>query len=525
MKEKELHLNNWIVRIIGIAAVLILLLCVMIGAQSEKRKKDLLYGEATEAAKENIAVELKEYFGQYLTNQKGELKELTNTVEAMQDTGAMSIELTGEQQDLLIAGVLDNLTPEKIMELADVNREASANAITGMEKNIYDRLVEKFSDYYDDARLTDSQREAVADAVTVIVEKNIYDELEKRFESQEKYLTEIEKSISEKLDKVTNTVNNYRETVKELETKLKVVEKDSTNLEEVEKLREELSELSKSYQSFVSTAQPAINIVTNLSVAPTGDNDVLSAQAGYTLNQKISNLNVTLTNAYDEFATEITQKVNDNDKKQSRKLADAKANLESQIADNTEKMKLLDEARQAAEKALQTKSEEDVNALKNAMNKLGGDMSDDLQAAYDSLMAADTSNMEETGRIIEALEGSLNKDIAAANNNITSLRSDLKDAENALKQELAATQTNLEGQIQANDQKQDRNLANAQSTLQGQMDANDEKQSQNLADAKNNLQQQIRQMGDDVNNNIVAKLPTYTWSEDGNHLSISIPQQ
>lgn len=524
--EKKKHLNNPLINFAGIVAVILFLLLLAITAvRSEKKKSDLLYGEAAEAARENISVELKEYFGQYLTNQKGELKELSNTVEAIQDTGAMSIELTKEQQDMLIASVLENLTPEKVMELANSNNEASLNAITSMEKNIYDQLVEKFSSYYEEARLTDSQREAIADAVTVIVEKNIYDELEKRFESQEKYLSQIEQSITEKLDRVTNTVSVYQQTVKEIETKLNVLEKNSTNAEELERLRKELEELSQNYQTFVSTAQPAINIVTNLSVMPSGDNDVLSAQAGYTLNQKISNLNVTLTDAYEEFAAKITQKVNDNDKKQSLKLADTKEDLEKQISDNTEKMRLLDEARKAAEKALQTKSEEDIRSLKDAMGQLGDNMSQDLQDAYDSLMAADTANKAETGRIIEALEDSLNSDIVAANNNITSLRADLEAAKKALDKQLTDAKTDLEGQMKANSEMQSQSLEDTKNSLEGQLNANDTKQSKNLADTKENLEGQIRQMGDDVNNNIVTKLPSYTWSEGGNHLSISIPKQ
>lgn len=546
--RKEINSNAGRIITVGTAAALaVLLILVLIGVSSERRRTAQAFDEASAAAKENIAVELKEYFGQYLTNQKGELRDLTNTVETLQDTGSMTIELTAEQQEKLIAGVLENLTPEKVMEVADANNKASADAITALEQSIYDRLVENFSSYYEKAELTESQKEALADAIIVIVEKNIYDELEKRFESQQKYMTQIEHSVTEKLDKVTNTVNNYQQTVKELESKLVVAEKNSANLEEVERLKAQLLELNNSYQSFVSSAQPAINIITNLSVEPTGDNDVLSAQAGYTLNQKISNLNVTLTSAYEDFTAELTQKVNENDLKQSQKLADAKADLENQIEDNSEKVRLLDAARQAAEKALQTKSEEDINALRDAMNKLGSDMSDDLKTAYDSLLAADVENKQEITYAIEALELNLNNDIQVANNNITNLKADLEAAKKALERQLALTETtlqvqmaandekqsqnladtksSLEGQMSANDEKQTQNLADTKSSLEGQMSANDEKQSQNLADTKTNLEGQIQQMGDDVNNNIKAKLPVYTWSNGGTHLSINIPPQ
>lgn len=468
--QNKIFKKNTTGQFIMAAALVIMLIFILIVASSQNRKNKLAFDATTDAARENIAVELKEYFGQYLTNQKGEIKELTNTVETMQDTGSMTVELTAEQQEKLIAGVLDNLTPDRVMELANANNEASANAIMALEQSIYDRLVENFSTYYEEGKLTDAQIEAISDAVTVIVEKNIYDELEERFSANEKYLAQIEASITEKLNKVTNTVNNYQQTVKELETKIKVTEKDSASIEEVEQLKEQLLSLHNSFQSFIATAQPAIHIVTDLSVKPTGDNDVLSAQAGYSLNRRFSDLNQTLTESYARFTEDLTNTVESNDKKQSKKLADTKSELESQIADNASKVEQMNKAREAAEKALETKSKEDIQALEDALKNLGDNVSEDLKNAYEALLAADETNMDQVEAALSTTKDTLNDDIASANNNITSLRTDLNDT-------------------------------------------------------KEDLTNQINQMGNDVNNNIVSKLPTYTWSSDGTHLSISIPPQ
>lgn len=456
----------WIVTAVLAAVVII---CLFAGIRTNVRETSNTYDTASDELTESITVELKEYFGQYLTNQKGEIKELNNTLDSLQNNSGY-IELTQAQQDILIAKIIENLTPEMLKNIMHSDTSISQETIENLEQSIYEQLVENFSSYYENAELTDAQKQAVADAVTVIVETNILSILEEKFEQQKQYLVSIEEAIEEKLQKMTDTVTSYQETVKEIETKLKVVEKNSSNTEEVERLRTQLEMLQKSYESFVATAQPAINIVSNLSVYPTGSNDVLSAQAGYNLNQKIMSVNDALSSSFTEFSDAITAKVDANDRKQSQKLSDAKTDLESQIADNAKQVELLDQARKAAEKALETKAEEDIAALKDALAKLDGNLSSDLQAAYDLLVQADSDNKDAMDRALSSAKDSINADIQAANNNITSLRTDLNETSDRLSKE-------------------------------------------------------IQQMGDDVNNNIVAKLPTYEWSEGGKRITITIPAQ
>lgn len=456
----------WIVTAVLAAVVII---CLFAGIRTNLRETSNTYDTASDELTESITVELKEYFGQYLTNQKGEIRELNNTLDSLQNNSGY-IELTQAQQDMLIAKIIENLTPEMLKNIMHSDTSISQETIENLEQSIYEQLVENFSSYYENAELTDAQKQAVADAVTVIVETNILSILEEKFEQQKQYLVSIEEAIEEKLQKMTDTVTSYQETVKEIETKLKVVEKNSSNTEEVERLRTQLEMLQKSYESFVATAQPAINIVSNLSVYPTGSNDVLSAQAGYNLNQKIMSVNDALSSSFTEFSDAITAKVDANDRKQSQKLSDAKTDLESQIADNAKQVELLDQARKAAEKALETKAEEDIAALKDALAKLDGNLSSDLQAAYDLLVQADSGNKDAMDRALSSAKDSINADIQAANNNITSLRTDLNETSDRLSKE-------------------------------------------------------IQQMGDDVNNNIVAKLPTYEWSEGGKRITITIPAQ
>lgn len=460
------NMAAWIVTAVFAAVVII---CLFAGIRTNLRETSNTYDTASDELTESITVELKEYFGQYLTNQKGEIRELNNTLDSLQNNSGY-IELTQAQQDMLIAKIIENLTPEMLKNIMHSDTSISQETIENLEQSIYEQLVENFSSYYENAELTDAQKQAVADAVTVIVETNILSILEEKFEQQKQYLVSIEEAIEEKLQKMTDTVTSYQETVKEIETKLKVVEKNSSNTEEVERLRTQLEMLQKSYESFVATAQPAINIVSNLSVYPTGSNDVLSAQAGYNLNQKIMSVNDALSSSFTEFSDAITAKVDANDKKQSQKLSDAKTDLESQIADNAKQVELLDQARKAAEKALETKAEEDIAALKDALAKLDGNLSSDLQAAYDLLVQADSDNKDAMDRALSSAKDSINADIQAANNNITSLRTDLNETSDRLSKE-------------------------------------------------------IQQMGDDVNNNIVAKLPTYEWSEGGKRITITIPAQ
>lgn len=460
------NMAAWIVTAVFAAVVII---CLFAGIRTNVRETSNTYDTASDELTESITVELKEYFGQYLTNQKGEIRELNNTLDSLQNNSGY-IELTQAQQDILIAKIIENLTPEMLKNIMHSDTSISQETIENLEQSIYEQLVENFSSYYENAELTDAQKQAVADAVTVIVETNILSILEEKFEQQKQYLVSIEEAIEEKLQKMTDTVTSYQETVKEIETKLKVVEKNSSNTEEVERLRTQLEMLQKSYESFVATAQPAINIVSNLSVYPTGSNDVLSAQAGYNLNQKIMSVNNALSSSFTEFSDAITAKVDANDRKQSQKLSDAKTDLESQIADNAKQVELLDQARKAAEKALETKAEEDIAALKDALAKLDGNLSSDLQAAYDLLVQADSDNKDAMDRALSSAKDSINADIQAANNNITSLRTDLNETSDRLSKE-------------------------------------------------------IQQMGDDVNNNIVAKLPTYEWSEGGKRITITIPAQ
>lgn len=460
------NMAAWIVTAVFAAVVII---CLFAGIRTNLRETSNTYDTASDELTESITVELKEYFGQYLTNQKGEIRELNNTLDSLQNNSGY-IELTQAQQDILIAKIIENLTPEMLKNIMHSDTSISQETIENLEQSIYEQLVENFSSYYENAELTDAQKQAVADAVTVIVETNILSILEEKFEQQKQYLVSIEEAIEEKLQKMTDTVTSYQETVKEIETKLKVVEKNSSNTEEVERLRTQLEMLQKSYESFVATAQPAINIVSNLSVYPTGSNDVLSAQAGYNLNQKIMSVNNALSSSFTEFSDAITAKVDANDRKQSQKLSDAKTDLESQIADNAKQVELLDQARKAAEKALETKAEEDIAALKDALAKLDGNLSSDLQAAYDLLVQADSDNKDAMDRALSSAKDSINADIQAANNNITSLRTDLNETSDRLSKE-------------------------------------------------------IQQMGDDVNNNIVAKLPTYEWSEGGKRITITIPAQ
>ena len=431
------------------------------------KKKDSEYRDVSADLSESITVDLKEYFGQYLSNQKGEIKELTNTVDSLQTSG---IELTQEQQDALIKRLVENLTPEMIQGIMDRNESVSKETIESLEQSIYDKLVESLNVQSEKVQLTESQMQAIGDSVTMIVETNILSVLEERFEQQTKYLVNIEAAIDEKLKKLTDTVTSYQETVKQIESKIKVIEKNTANSAETEKLRLQLEELQRNYESFIATAQPAINIVTNLAVYPTGSNDVLSAQAGYNLNQKIVDVKNTLSTSFSDFSQQISAKVEANDVKQSQKLSDAKNELESQIADNTKQVELLDKARQAAEKALETKAAEDVEALTKALEDMNGNLSDDLKNAYDNLLQMDKDNAENMRNILADTSNAINADIMSANNNITSLRSDLNDA-------------------------------------------------------KNTLSKEIQQMGDNVNNNIVAKMPTYVWSDDGKELTITIPRQ
>lgn len=425
--------KNHIIPIITIAAIILLFLFFLVGIRYNRGSTVSVYDDASYDLSENVTVELKEYFGRYLTSQKGEIRELTNTVDSLQRAGGY-IELTQEQQDGLIRQLTAKLTPDLLRTVTGNDTAVAKETIEDLEQTIYDRICEDLGTYEESAEPTDSQKEAMADAVTVIVESNIMAIVDERFEQQNKYLDFIEESIAEKLQKMTDTVNHYQETVKEIENKLRVLEKNSSNSEEVEKLRAQLEILRQSYESFIATAQPAIHIVTDLSVYPAGSNDVLSARAGYSLSQRLSNVNTALSTSFNEFSEYIDAKVDDNYDKQSQKLADAKTDLESQIADNVEQLELLDKARQAAQKALETKEAEDVEAFKKALQELDTNLSSDLQEAYDSLLT-------------------------------------------------------------------------------------------DLDKTRDSLQDEIRQMGDDVNNNIVAKLPVYEWSEDGEKLTIIIPAQ
>ncbi len=469
VKEKKVKKDDFAKRValsfIFIVIALIFVIAMIIFLS--KKNTDAEYRDASEELSESITVDLKEYFGQYLNNQKGEIKELSSTVG---DLKAAGIELTQEQQDALIKKLVENLSPEMIQSIMDRNESVSKESIERLENNIYERLAESLQNQNGNLQLTDSQMQAITDSVTMIVETNILSVLEERFSQQLKYMVSIEAAIDEKLKKVTDTVTSYQETVKQIENKLKVVEKNSTDSAETEKLRLQLEELQRNYESFVATAQPAINIVTNLAVYPTGSNDVLSAQAGYNLNQKIINVNDTLSASFSDFTQQISARVDANDIKQSQKLSDAKEDLENQIADNAKQMELLNKAREAAEKALETKSAEDIETLEKALGNLGGNLSDELKSAYDSLVQMDKDNAENMGNILADTTSAINADIKSANNNITSLRTDLNNTKEVLSKE-------------------------------------------------------IQQMGDDVNNNIVAKMPVYVWSEDGTELTITIPQQ
>lgn len=455
-------LSPFIFLVIGIVLVLIL-------GHFMSKKSDSSYQKAADELSESITVDLKKYFGQYLSTQKGELKELSNTVDTLQTSDGYH-EITQEQQDELIEKLLDNLTPEMLKSISNSDESVSLETIEALEQSIYDKLVEKFSNQGAEILLTKAQIETITDAVTMIIETNILSVLEEKLTQQTKYLSSIESAIDEKLEKVTNTVTSYQETVKQIENKLKVIEKNSTDAAETEKLRAQLEELQRNYESFVATAQPAINIVTNLAVYPTGSNDVLSAQAGYHLNQKILNVRDTLSASFSDFSKQVSSRIEENDAKQSQKLSDTKKILESQIADNSRQMEQLDQARLAAEKALETKSAEDIEALQKALEQLDGNLSEDLKEVYDSLIKTDKDNKEDLEKILADANNAIHIDIQLANNNITSLRTDLNNTKNVLSNE-------------------------------------------------------IKKMGDDVNNNIVAKMPVYDWSADGKTLTITIPQQ
>lgn len=387
--------------------------------------------ESQKEITETVTVDLQDYFGSYMDKSAMKVKTLDQTVSDLEEQITKTY-ITDEQLQNLTSAVIEQITPQVLKDLSSSNIENNKQAIIQLEEQLNKKVLEMIEG--SDCLMDEADKQAMADAVALIVEANILKVVSENKTAEDNAISLLENSINDKIDKIKTTVSEYEARIRELESKIGNLQTDSADAEEVAKMENELYALKRNYEAF------SINSSNTTTIIETKIDEKTSEIEGNIVELKNS-LQDGLNAVHSEIDVLEADLINNMDALE--KASATKTALEEQ-------KQLLTDAIAAAEQAAKTKSDEDLKAaqeaLSEAISAVGTDSSEALKNAEKSLkemmdgdkkelskVLEDAKNaLEEQGNTIDKKIQDINAEISALNNSITELGLKVSTNENEI---------------------------------------------------------------------------------------------
>lgn len=273
-----------------------------------------IYKTMNQTVKETVQVEMQDLLGDYTPEQVIKTLEQTSTEDINSGVLSQIDYLTDEDKADIVEGVLGVLKPTLLEKLSSSEESVREEVLTSLESTITEKVntVIENSDL-GSTSLTSDEKTILTDSIVSIVESQILKTLSEETSTTTETLNTLEKHVQENVTKIETTLNTYKTEITELQTTIEKIEKElegqgTLDASKVDEMSKQLTELKSKYNTLVdqysghaSNALMVSNIITNLTTKPASDM-VLSAEAGYTMNQNLINV----TNSLASF-TKVTE--------------------------------------------------------------------------------------------------------------------------------------------------------------------------------------------------------------------------
>lgn len=273
-----------------------------------------IYKTMNQTVKETVQVEMQDLLGNYTPEQVIKTLEQTSIDDINAGVLSQMEYLTDEDKADIAEGVLGVLKPTLLEKLSSSEESVREEVLTSLESTITEKVntVIENSDL-GSTSLTSDEKTILTDSIVSIVESQILKTLSEETSTTTETLNTLEKHVQENVTKIETTLNTYKTEITELQTTIEKIEKElegkgTLDASKVDEMSKQLTELKSKYNTLVdqysghaSNALMVSNIITNLTTKPASDM-VLSAEAGYTMNQNLINV----TNSLASF-TKVTE--------------------------------------------------------------------------------------------------------------------------------------------------------------------------------------------------------------------------
>lgn len=406
---------NFITASITITCI-VTIVCFSVVTSSYHKKIDRTQKQITET----VTKDLEKYFGSYMSDSSYDVQTLQKTVGDLQEqiTGEY---LTEEQLKTLTDSVVTEITPDVIKNLTSKNDELSQQTISSLEEQINTRIREVIEQNNGtDRELSEEDKNALTDSISLIVEANILATVKQNQASTDGSIRALEDSITAKISKLNQAVATYEKKISEMEAKLKVLQEEGANAEEINNMTTSLTELKNKFDTFNLNSSNTTQII-----------ETKIGEETQRLNDAIGDLQTSLSNWSTKVSREIDGLQLDlkNNIDQLTEATATKSELEAQ-------KKNLDDAIKATQELAESKSKEETAAAEARLNAsitaLGDNASAELIAAKNALNQSISANKTNLTDEISAVNSALQTNSEAVDNKIADVKAEIEGLSNTI---------------------------------------------------------------------------------------------
>lgn len=392
--------------IIVSASVIAILGGILIGVTYYKYNKKMedTQQEITKVIEQNIQSYMKEYAGT-----AANIEELQSEVKTLTKNPNSSTTLTDAQVNAIIKSTTERVESGLLKEVTSQFYALKQETLLELEAQIDAKIREVLSEASEEPMLSEEEISEISNSIQLIVESNILSAVRDQYKVLAKSVSVLEASINKKIEVINSTLMNY-------ETRIQDLENTAAS-------NESLNELKGQYSNFVKTALVTTNIISNISVMPTDKNGVVSARAGYKMNDKIEALQKDLSTKYESLLASIEE-------------------INKQLDDNLKKMEdatATKEAVNKAIKALQAADASNVSSIDHAKALL----EEAIAAAKNDVSSETQDAKNDTLEKLTAIKEQFYNDIDTAGSNTAAVQSALDEAKNGLQDQVEAINTKI----------------------------------------------------------------------------------
>lgn len=457
-----------------------------------------IYKTMNQTVKETVQVEMQNLLGDYTPEQVIKTLEQTSTEDINAGVLSQIDYLTDEDKADIVEGVLGVLKPTLLEKLSSSEEAVREDVLTSLENTITEKVNTVIENSeIGSTTLTSEEKTILTDSIVSIVESQILKTLSDETSTTTNTLNTLEKHVQENVTKIETTLNTYKTEITELQKTIETIEKElssqgTMDASKVEEMSKQLTELKSKYNTLVdqysghaSNALMVSNIITNLSTKPSS-NMVLSAEAGYTMNNQLTKVTERLTNFQSDTTAnfeELGIDINTLREQTQQKLNTLRGDLDDLKEETTNNIEEINR-----KKADLSSLQETNDKLEAASSQIAGVKSDmEQQIANVQSSEEATRNLQikaimksEVERAIDTLNGA----ISDAGENATE---DIKEARNNLNDILAKLEGNSDevtvAEVQNALDMANQAIANNQSAISQKITSIE----QNIKDLDNNI--------------------------------------